>query len=502
MLYVIGSGPSSIAAIAACVALKQEVTVLDVGFTEMSNGERKMVNEVDHHEVPLKTVNGSDYPYWLSEPQSYTVKNKEGILSSNAKGGFSAVWGAGVLPYTEEELAKWPISYNDLKQSYESLSSFMPMAGVKDVLDVKFPLLHKNVSNLKQSSQFNKVFNNCKKNQNDLVNEGFFIGKSRLAVHNTKAECTYCSECIEGCPEKIIYSAARTLDDLLQSPLVSYKSGVLVEKLKSIDNEVHIKAFDIKTKEECVFRASKVFLGAGALSSTKIMMRSLEAYNVEFFIKDSQYFLFPIIGPFVKGVFTEKLTTLSQAFCEIINPKLVSFRVHISLYGYSPFLKQFVYNKFGFFSAVLKPFLNLGLKKLYIGQAYLPSYKSNEISLKMVKKNDIDEITINVKKNRKVRSDIRKILKEFNKKSRQTGLYGLWPMLQIAPVGKGFHYGSSMPMKSAPTTIYETNILGESFGLKNVHVIDATVLPEIESGPITFTVMANANRIVTETISK
>jgi choline dehydrogenase-like flavoprotein len=42
---------------------------------------------------------------------------------------------------------------------------------------------------------------------------------------------------------------------------------------------------------------------------------------------------------------------------------------------------------------------------------------------------------------------------------------------------------------------FETDRWGRPTGFDRVHVVDATVFPSIPSGPITFSVMANAHRI-------
>jgi choline dehydrogenase-like flavoprotein len=56
----------------------------------------------------------------------------------------------------------------------------------------------------------------------------------------------------------------------------------------------------------------------------------------------------------------------------------------------------------------------------------------------------------------------------------------------------GYHFGASLPMGSL------TNMLGELPNLKNVHIVDSSILPRIEQGSITAAVMENAYRIALE----
>ena len=50
--------------------------------------------------------------------------------------------------------------------------------------------------------------------------------------------------------------------------------------------------------------------------------------------------------------------------------------------------------------------------------------------------------------------------------------------------------------------LYETSIYGKTVGLNNVFVVDGSVLPKIAAKPLTFTIMANADRIARNLIKE
>jgi len=60
---------------------------------------------------------------------------------------------------------------------------------------------------------------------------------------------------------------------------------------------------------------------------------------------------------------------------------------------------------------------------------------------------------------------------------------------EVSGPGTGYHSGASLPFGT------ETDSLGRLDGLKRTHIVDASVLPLIEVGSVTPTVMANAARI-------
>jgi choline dehydrogenase-like flavoprotein len=62
--------------------------------------------------------------------------------------------------------------------------------------------------------------------------------------------------------------------------------------------------------------------------------------------------------------------------------------------------------------------------------------------------------------------------------------------------GTGYHFGASFPMGTA------SDNLGRIEDWQNIHIVDSSVLPYLEVGSITPTVMANAHRIARLSVSK
>ena len=89
----------------------------------------------------------------------------------------------------------------------------------------------------------------------------------------------------------------------------------------------------------------------------------------------------------------------------------------------------------------------------------------------------------------------RQSVKNLNRGIQNSGLFALNFLTKFAMPGEGVHSGGWLPMG------LKSDLQGRPIGSKNVHVIDSSVLPSIAPGPITFTVMANAMRIVEEACS-
>jgi len=126
-------------------------------------------------------------------------------------------------------------------------------------------------------------------------------------------------------------------------------------------------------------------------------------------------------------------------------------------------------------------------------QGYLHSDHSSKIAIRL-KKGDPDRLELRAELSPEVRPMIRQVLRKLRRHGRQFGAWPLSPMLQIAEPGRGFHNGSSFPMRQSPGDL-ETDTLGRLPNWRRIHIVDASVLPDVPATQITFSVMANAHRI-------
>ena len=84
------------------------------------------------------------------------------------------------------------------------------------------------------------------------------------------------------------------------------------------------------------------------IPTAQILLRSRSAYDQPLRLRDSQYFLFPLVlARRTRGVQTEPLYTLSQLFIELCNPQISRHTVHLQLYTYSDMVGQAVRKTFG-----------------------------------------------------------------------------------------------------------------------------------------------------------
>jgi choline dehydrogenase-like flavoprotein len=527
MNLVIGSGPAGISAAVALIDAGESVVLLDAGESLPLETERRResysrdANAPENSDFPefirssmsanangvsLKTAYGSDFPY--RAPRGFEIRSdaETKLSASFARGGFSNVWGASILPYSEEDLADWPIGTAELAPHYRSVLGFMDLAGRADDLEKKFPLYSDRPVELSSSRQIEAFLTDLRGHRRKLERAGISYGRSRLAIRRRNAvgkSCVYCGLCMYGCPHELIYNSAQTLAELRKNPKFDYRGGILARALREDADGVHVEAENLSTGESLEFSARRLFLGAGVYSTARLMLRSFPNRYPSLTAKDSQYFLFPIFRwrGFPK-IAEEPLHTLSQAFLEVADPGISARLVHLQVYSFNDLYWGAVRSALGktLFS-LARPLLGRLLSHLLIVQGYLHSDASGRLELRL-EKNGASEnprLSASAIRDSRTRATLRKLIAKLRRSSRSLGGIPLGLLLKMEPVGRGFHTGGSFPMMRNPQG-HGTDLLGRPTGLKRIHLVDASVFPSVPATTITLTVMANAHRIATDAI--
>jgi GMC oxidoreductase len=250
----------------------------------------------------------------------------------------------------------------------------------------------------------------------------------------------------------------------------------------------------VQSGEKQLIHARRVLLAAGALNSTRIMARSLRLEGKPIRLLETQYFFFPFLS-YKKHAEAPRFT-LAELFVEINNPKLGGRNTHFQVYGLNSIFRQAL-------RAMVPGFLRQPWlldeveKRFFLFQGFLHSESSGSL-----------ELTLRAREDNKDRVQIRGIsspsslgLAHQAKRliARELRLYGIVPplFLKMVPLGRSNHIGGSFRM-GAKDDIFQADRQGRPAGLKRVHLLDASTFPSIPATTITFTIMANSDRIIGE----
>jgi choline dehydrogenase-like flavoprotein len=523
MIYVIGSGPAGISSARALLDQGLTVTLLDAG-NELEAERARAVDLLrsadpgswhgkrveflkknvapDRKGVGLKYVYGSDFPYRDVEVLASLKRTRADTTPSLARGGFSNVWGAAILPYIASDIDAWPISINDLVPHYRAILAGMDVSATDDDLARVFPLYTDRHHPLRASRQAQSLLADMGRSKPRLNDAGISFGASRLAVRalprNDAGGCVYCGLCMYGCPNNLIYNSGSYLPDLLRNPNFKYVPNVVVTQLEEFAGGIRIKGKRKGGAKLDDLIADRVYLACGVISSTQILLESLGEFDKPVRLLDSCYFLLPMLRAYAtRNVADEPLHTLAQAFIEIMDPAVSGRTVHLQLYTFNDLYIGAIRKIVGPLYPLVKVGANAVLSRLLVLQGYLHSDYSPSLKLTLSRAAGDAGRQLSIEGEPAASETVamlRRVSKKLWKNRRSFGAFPVPPMLHVPAPGRGFHSGGTFPMNDKPAG-FQTDTLGRPVGFRRVHVVDSTSLPSIPATTITLSVMANAHRI-------
>jgi len=526
MIFVIGSGPAGVACAFGLLSKGLKVIMLDAGI-EIEPERSTMIEDLrgspqetwsedrvsfmkvamssSLRGVPLKYAYGSDFPYRETDRFIPMQADRFGACPSMAKGGLSTVWGAAILPFRDDDLKDWPIKSADLAPHYKALSSFMPVSSYHDDLERFFPIYAGDPLGALQVSEQTSRFLFQLEDKKKLLNaKGLWFGHSRLAVRSKDIRrdkgCIHCGLCMYGCPLKAIYSSAFSVETLPKDKF-TYVGDVVVERVEERPEGVRIIGCSRRTGEKIVYDGSRVYLAAGVLSTTGILLRSLDAYDKDLVIMDSQYFLAPLVR-YESTPVENNLHTLSQIFMEIWDENISRYTVHLQLYSFNELYLQAIRRMLRIGYPLFKSVILKEIGRLFVIQGYLHSNESATVHVRLTKNESAgsafgDVLQVKSESNPKIKEIVNRVLSKLMSCRKELRAVPFSPATTLAIPGRGFHIGGTFPMRERPEG-FESDRLGRPAGFKKVHAVDSTVFPSIPATTITYSAMANAHRIGSE----
>ncbi|MDW8310395.1 MAG: hypothetical protein RMK20_13555, partial [Verrucomicrobiales bacterium] len=385
-------------------------------------------------------------------------------------------------------------------EHYARVLELTGIAAAHDDLETVFPLYSAQPTRLRLSRQCEQMLARLEQHRDRLAAQGFIFGRSRLAVRGEDASgggCIYCRLCMYGCPYGHIYNAAESLERLKAQAGFGYESGVVVTAVEDAGHGAVVRGYDLQTRAPRRWDCDRVFLAAGAIPTTAILLRSLGAHGQTVWLRDSQYFLLPLLQTRrVAGATQEPLHALCQLFLEWRPPGGPERAAHVQIYSNSDLINEAVARMFGPLQRPLGALIRQLQERLLVAQGYLHSALSSRIAVRLCRPGGDggERVELRGEVNPATARAVRRLAWRFCGLWRSLGALPALPMLKIAEPGRSFHSGGSFPMRRQPGR-FETDWLGRPAGLRHVHAVDATVFPSIPPTTITLLAMANAHRI-------
>jgi hypothetical protein len=144
------------------------------------------------------------------------------------------------------------------------------------------------------------------------------------------------------------------------------------------------------------------------------------------------------------------------------------------------------------------------LRRLTVALGYLPSWRSPQLFVRIRHTSGnrcLPDMHISRGSAPKGRNQmLRSVVARLGRSAPLLDLYPVLPLMRLAAGGKSYHAGGSFPHSAARSAGRTSDRLGRVAPWQRVHMIDASVFPNIPAMTFTLTIMANAHRIACETM--
>jgi len=523
---VIGSGPAAAgAALALCRSGQHQVTVIDLGLRleqerqdtvnhlsttasdEWSTAEVQYISAQPVGSVvkglPEKRTYGSDFPFRdLGQLRGITSgADAHHRLVSAAYGGFSNVWGAQLMPFTDAAFQSWPVSGAEMAPAPLAVLDEIPFAGEHDDLAGLFPLIGRPDPLPEVSERSDRVLQAYRRHRSKLRALGVTVGKARLAFQ--APECVRCRLCMTGCPYGLIYSAAQTFDELRRKKRITYHGGLMALGIEETAEKIEVRARELASGQVQRFEADRVFVACGAFGSTRLILNSLGLYDRSFSMGEAVQFMLPMLSARpTRDPRPEPQFTLNQFNVVVaLDPEGLDLSL-LHCYAFNPAVLEALPRPLR--SPRAEVVTGRLLSRLSVALGYLPSWGSPRLMVRArppASELDLPGLAISREPTNWARNVmLRRILGRLLRAAPRLDLYPFLPGAVLAAGGKSYHWGGSFPHAAAPVGQFSSDLLGRVGRLRRVHVVDAAVFPNVPSTTYALTIMANAHRIASAAI--
>jgi hypothetical protein len=471
---VIGSGPTGFAT--ALGLLDQGKTVFVIDPTLPLFPDTQANSEISAQ----KGLFGSHEMYKVS-PISRIRGTTHGIPYSEARGGLSTTWGAGLQVYPMEFFENWPCKGLGMLSSYQRLLTKIEHIYSKDEIASRFPWPDNVLSKQHMGSKLGDL---CTQ---EIDFKKILVGHARLAISQSGAnKCRFCAGCLEGCPYDSIFNSGNELLRMAESNFRLKLISGFVDKVNipsSPDENFHIDVFDSQEKSSRIL-AENVYLSLGAVGTPALLFRS-KIIEGKISIKDSQVFYMSFFS-FKK---MNDVSGIALAKLFIVNKKADLDQFHLSLYSPNFGITKRMEDKLNKLVKFRVRIPNFFANRIIAGIGFIEPKNSGTLTMELRN----EEIFINKEINPTTKRKIWETSSILSKELKKLGLRKIPFTTQIPEVGSGFHSGGGL---LAPGKIEESNFdeFGRFLKNKRVMITDASTMMFDIAGPHTLTAMARAYR--------
>lgn len=524
-VVVVGSGASGVHFALSVLRRGWDVTMVDVGRRAPEGAEtgEAFADLRTKLEDPVRFFLGERYEsvnlpgateyygfppskgYVFAPPPGFEARSTEfAPLFSFAQGGLAQAWTGGAYPLDDQDLHLFPFGYAELGPHYGEVAGRIGISGVADDLADVFPVHDNLMEPLRLDAHGAALVAAYQKRRTYFRTRlRCRLGRSRVAVlsadRDGRRACDYLGRCLWGCPRGALYTPSATLAECRGYPNFTYLAGLEVSHLRTAPGGRVISAVVAAVDGGAVreVTADRFVLAAGALSSSKIFLRTIREATGETVrlsgLMDNRQILVPFLN---LGLVGKAYEPDSYQYHQIVI-NIEGERPGESVHGQITTLK----------GALVHPILQVMPLDLSFGSFLLRNIRAglgvvnvnlhdtrrpeNQLTLDP---SDPARLVISYTPDAEEPARVARAVATIKRALRNLGCLVPPGMVNVRPMGASVHYSGTVPMSrtAAPRTVSPEC---RSHDFENLWLVDGATFPFLPAKNITFTLMANAARV-------
>ena len=525
---VVGTGLSGAQAVETLLDAGREVLLLDVGYRNESkvtfpdddfisirqnrNDQTKLFLGENYEGIPWEKIKTGAQ---LTPGRKYLTKGLDywlGMASDSffpyetlSYGGLGNAWGAGCYMFSEKEFQKIGIDRKLFLNSYQKVADRVGITK-PDADGEAYSITELNglLPSVNPEQSIRSIYDKYRIEKKKLNEEGFFASTPSVAITTVDRDDrkAFQYEDMEFWHDnsKSVYRPWIAFDKLLKHPQLTGIFGKLVTSFEEKEGYTEVYCIDVESKEKTSFKCKKLVLCSGVLGTARIVLRSL-APEARLPILCNPYAYVPMINWRRLGKIPEqKKNGMGQ---------LVLYYDRLKDNSDVSMAALFTYRSLLLFRLVKETPLNFADGRL-LQQYLMPAiviagiHHSEQYSDKKYIELHKDE---NSPTGDKLFAEY--ILTDEEEKAVKTkekayfktlrGL-GCIPISRLNPGnGSSIHYAGSLPFSDTDKPL-TTAMDGRLHGTRSVFIADGSSFRFLPAKGISFTLMANAERVAANSL--
>jgi choline dehydrogenase-like flavoprotein len=536
-LLVVGSGPGAAHAAQEAVTLGLRVHLVEVGF-EVDPGLAASVPEAPFDE--LRRTDARQARYFIGDnlegvptgptrvgsqltpPRQFITKDVERWLpfasdtfqpmQSLAFGGLGAGWGAGPHVFEPAELEAAGLPPDDMAPFYQAAADEIGINAAPDEDNGRFLLggLGGLQPAFPSDTNAAALHDAYRRKRESLRAAGLHLGRAPAAILSEDRRASGFAAPRRANPlfdmdfytdrSRSVYRPRYTIESLLGHPRFRRTPGHLALEFRQVDGGgVELLCRRLADGALVRFPARRLALGAGALGSARIALRSLRAYDRRTPLLCNPYHYMPTVQLRMLGrPVADRRHSLGQLLGVFLPPGGGEDRVIAAFFSYRSLLLFKLVKEMP-----LPPVLGLLVARALVTSLTIAGVhhadrpgpgKWLELRHGAAGGAGLDHLAGHYEAGPGDRARIGRSLEAFRRCLRQLGCV---PLAMIDPgMGASIHYAGTIPRTAAASGAVSSDSLGRLHEANRVVVVDSSAWTFLPAKGPSLTIMANARRVV------